>query len=544
MWKNCGTYTFKTKGTKTFKCRVSSKGSIKSVRVHQQSTECLNLLEVEIHGIESNRLEPTGSAMDSVYYDQVSGNCFDGKKSGKMCHSKCGKSRHWLRADFANVEALSHVTITNRPGQEGRLGTFDLEYALESAPSVWKNCGTYTFTTKGTRSFDCNAVAPEAPNDKFCDATIGNYNCQAKRGFGAHCWSPKYCKSGLCKLYFCIECEHDSECGTGEFCDNKCKPKLGYGSVCLRDGVCASGMCLAGKCIDCGRPVRSGSSPYPFGSSDLKKADQQCRDADGNSLETRTNEVGKKGTGMKILGTSDTTFCDNSLGNYMCRRKLGANAVCGPLRPSVTVSDEVAGRYCASGFCGIAGAPVLLQGVGTCQICKNSKTGHGGCCPGKSNDQCQQFCNLGTCRTRLKYRAPTTLGDYSCRSNRQTSGFCVECNTHGIQGQKQCAALEKTKTLPYSFVEQKALGGVNKILYTKAQGGSTIRQAKRSEFFLAEEKTCADIRPGALPIKSMSLCAIAASTLGIKGTPQHLRGGIPPGCACAKRRCSDQYTER
>ena len=48
---------------------MRQKSNIKSVRIHQRSTDCLNLMEVEIYGPDyhTNRLVPVSHKMDSQF---------------------------------------------------------------------------------------------------------------------------------------------------------------------------------------------------------------------------------------------------------------------------------------------------------------------------------------------------------------------------------------------------------------------------------------------------------------------------------------------
>ncbi len=86
------------------------------------------------------------AVMDSTYGKEEAKYCIDGVESTK-CHSQCGGTRHWLQLDLTDTYDLSHVIITNRPGQPQRLGTFDLEFTYET-DAIWRNCGTHTVSTR------------------------------------------------------------------------------------------------------------------------------------------------------------------------------------------------------------------------------------------------------------------------------------------------------------------------------------------------------------------------------------------------------------
>lgn len=229
--------------------------------------------------------------------------------------------------------------------------------------------------------------AIDCGSDRFCD-DYDNYKCKNKRANGADCFRAGHCQSGKCvsttanrnhgtSFQKCGECDYDSDCDAGEFCDRvlgaypQCHPQRTRGEACERgtqNAYCASpvspnaflghdseGLCDQwGRCSEC------------LTYEDCNNDDQYC---------DRWNYDVPKCVSKK----DNTEPCFNT-GSGSCQSGHCVTSYCAACTQSTEAADCGSGRYCNT------------AGV---NVCKN-KLGKGKACSRKGACQSNK-CTFWTC---------------------------------------------------------------------------------------------------------------------------------------------------
>ncbi|MBT9556232.1 MAG: hypothetical protein IV100_09395 [Myxococcales bacterium] len=245
----------------------------------------------------------------------------------------------------------------------------------------------------------------DCPPTSYCTlAAGGKATCKPDKQNGAVCFNPSECISGACTGVVCGECDEDSDCGSGRYCNavNVCLNKVAFGGACTSPTACQTGACYAGQCSNC--DAHGDCAATEFCTLSLTAASVcKAKKANGEACATKVECLGAACTVFQCGECTTHSHCPAA---EYCDNVVGGSFTCKPDKASGLSCNTR--EWCQSDICSAF----------TCLECTNV--------PMQGCDFSQEYCDGGACFAKGSVGDGCAFAD-QCLSGVCELGECIEC---------------------------------------------------------------------------------------------------------------------